>query len=506
MSELSSLIKQFAPFLTAVVVTLILTPIVIGISKRIRFVDYPDGLRKRHVHPTALGGGLAILLSAAIVIILAFSPGFVAVEPALLWKLAVLAVASVVILTVGIWDDAVGLRGLHKLIGQSVAALILVMGGFRFQGFEIFGVVIEFGHVGVIVSMIWLLGAMNAINLIDGADGVAATLGLGIFASLSLVSFASSGYATAVLPMVVTGALLGFLVYNFPPARIYLGDSGSMLIGLLAGSVAIQSSLKSHATFAIAVPIALLAIPFVDTGFAIFRRKMTGRSIYDTDRGHLHHCLLDAGLSPRQLVAVVAGLSAITSFLAISNLFVRLDLVSLIAIIVVVGFAARWGFFGSGEWRLLASQLSLRQSQAPAKPTGSSCIHIQGTQNWDDLWVTIEEFAEANNVKAMRFTLNIPWLHEAFHARWGEMRLIGSHRCWRISLPLSLRGRYVGWIEILGQGQEASAIAPIFFQLVRETEDQIADRTRPQRVDVPIRRLEHELIPAVQTLNESLVQ
>src|SRR5437868_2212657 len=151
--------------------------------------------------------------------------------------------------------------------------------------------------MAVPVTLFLLLGAIGSLNLIDGMDGLLSTVG--VLVSLAVAGMAVMGghWLAACAAVALAGALLGFLRYNFPPATIFLGDSGSMLIGLVLGVLAIKSALKTPTTVALMAPAVLLTIPIFDTFAAILRRKLTGRSIYSTDRGHLHHCLLSRGLS-----------------------------------------------------------------------------------------------------------------------------------------------------------------------------------------------------------------
>ena len=163
-------------------------------------------------------------------------------------------------------------------------------------------------------TIIWILGAINSLNLIDGADGWAGSIGTIFSITLGLIALINHHYVDAVIAFAIAGALLGFLRYNFPPASIYLGDAGSMVIGLVLGTLALRCSIKQAATVAFAAPLALWAIPLFDSAAAVMRRKLTGRSIYATDRGHIHHRLLTSGLSSTGVLTFIIVLCIITSF------------------------------------------------------------------------------------------------------------------------------------------------------------------------------------------------
>ena len=198
-----------------------------------------------------------------------------------------------VIVVVGLVDDRIKLRGRLKLIGQFAAALVLVAGGLVIQRIGIFGQQIDLGLLSIPFTLFWLVGAVNAVNLLDGIDGLATMLGFILVATIAGMAALVGQTQVFVIAVVFAGSLLGFLRYNFPPATIFLGDAGSMLIGLVVGALAISGSLKGPGTVLLAAPLAVWTIPIFDSVAAILRRKLSGRSIYTTDRGHIHHRLLE---------------------------------------------------------------------------------------------------------------------------------------------------------------------------------------------------------------------
>ena len=278
----------------AAVVSYPLTNFVGLLARNWGFVDRPDGHHKSHGREVALGGGLAVFLAASItftVEYLSSSPLRNVLEEESPY-LSGLLMAGAWIVGVGLYDDRFGMRGRYKLLGQLIAALIVIYSGLVIEKFAVFEQVIELGWFSIPFTIFWLLGAMNSLNLLDGIDGLATTIGIILCATISIMALIFGQQAVAVVGAVFTGSLLGFLRFNFPPAKIFLGDAGSMLIGLVVGTLAIGGSFKGPATVALAAPLAIWALPIFDSVAAIMRRKLTGRSIYATDRGHLHHRLL----------------------------------------------------------------------------------------------------------------------------------------------------------------------------------------------------------------------
>ncbi len=210
-------------------------------------------------------------------------------------------IASIWICALGILDDKGRLRGRQKFLGQIVAALILATGGCVVDRLAVMNIRVDLGMLKVPFTVFWIVGAINAVNLIDGIDGLATSLGAILGGAFALMAMMTNHDAESIISVALCGALIGFLPFNFPRARIFLGDTGSMLIGMLLGTLALRSSVKSQASLALVAPVAILSILIFDVGMAILRRKLTGRSLYSTDRGHLHHRLTQLGFSPQAL-------------------------------------------------------------------------------------------------------------------------------------------------------------------------------------------------------------
>lgn len=263
-----------------------LTPLIRDLAVRFDFVDRPDGQRKIQANPVSLGGGISLLIVTPLVVWLMgmwWGPDLwhTTLVPA---SLIGLVVAVVVLGIVGVLDDGRGLRGSYKLLWQVLAACLVMGAGFSIPSVQLFGVRIPLGILGSAFTVVWLLGAINSFNLIDGVDGLAGSVGVIFSISLGCMALMTDQYLDAIIAFSLAGALLGFLRYNFAPASIYLGDTGSMFIGLVLGTIALRCSMKQAATLAFAAPLAIWSIPMFDSMAAVLRRKLTGRSIYATGR------------------------------------------------------------------------------------------------------------------------------------------------------------------------------------------------------------------------------
>lgn len=289
-------------FLCALTIALVATPLMRVLAMKINAVDHPDA-RKVHSQPIPYLGGLAIYLAFVISALSAYGL-FLGIQnhP----SLYALLMACLIIVALGLYDDLRGSSARIKFFSQTVAALVVIHAGIRIEVINIpLFDHIELGIWAWPVTCLWLVGLCNAVNLIDGLDGLAA--GVCMFAVLSI--FASSirwgGSEVSLLCSALVGSLLGFLRYNFHPARIFMGDTGALLLGFLLGVMSILSASKSTSGVAILIPITAMGIPILDTIAAISRRLRKHRRIFLADREHLHHRLLHIGLSHRQAVILI---------------------------------------------------------------------------------------------------------------------------------------------------------------------------------------------------------
>jgi UDP-GlcNAc:undecaprenyl-phosphate GlcNAc-1-phosphate transferase len=328
---------------TAALVTALVTPLVGWLARRIGAVDRPSDPRKVHTEAVPTLGGLAILvgLLAALGVawlLPAFGPLFgTTSEP------AALLLGAIVISAIGVADDLFGLPATVKLAGQLLAALAVVIFGIQLVHFWVPGlqVVALSSDLGMVLTVVALVAMINAVNLIDGLDGLAAgVVGIAAVAFfLFTVRSTSTGLVEAIptsaplLAAILAGLCLGFLVHNTHPARIFMGDTGSMLLGLLLGIAGVSyvgrttapSYVDFYGSVPLFIPALVLAVPFLDTAFAITRRLVRRQSITAADKGHLHHLLLAFGHSHRRAVLVLYYWSTLLAVASVGPAFVPLS-------------------------------------------------------------------------------------------------------------------------------------------------------------------------------------
>jgi UDP-GlcNAc:undecaprenyl-phosphate/decaprenyl-phosphate GlcNAc-1-phosphate transferase len=308
----SLLFLAFASF----ILSLLLTPLVRNVFRRLGIVDEPDKARKFHQRAIPRVGGVAIALSCALafgVLLLTNLKGGAIVSDALPLAWGLLPAAGLVF-AVGLLDDLIGLKPVHKLLGQVAASLVAFYAGIHINA--VGGQ--NFGHWWSLpVTVLWLVACMNAMNLIDGVDGVAAGVGLFATATSLVAALMQHNVELALATLPLAGCLLGFLRYNFNPASIFLGDCGSLFIGFLLGCYGVLWSQKSATMLGMVAPLMAFSIPLLDTSLAIARRLLRKESIFHGDRGHIHNRLLDRGLSPRKVAFLLYGTCAIAALFSL---------------------------------------------------------------------------------------------------------------------------------------------------------------------------------------------
>ncbi len=328
----------------AVAISAAATPLVRRLALKLEVIDLPKGKRKIHKKPIPLLGGLAIYLSFVLVMLL--KDGSLNAQ-----EIGILIGATIIVIG-GVVDDTIELRPRYKLLFQAAAAVVLI-----FFGVEISSVTNPLsngdgywnvGWLTVPLTVIWVIGITNALNLIDGLDGLAAGVALISSVTIFIIAILNNRADAAVLTAILSGAILGFLPYNFNPASIFMGDTGAQLLGFLLAAISIEGTIKSAAAFAIAVPILALGIPIYDTLFAVIRRKINGKPIMQADRGHLHHRLMDMGLTQRQVVLIMYLISAILGSIAIIAMQIsnqRAYFILALIMVFLVLLALKCGFF-----------------------------------------------------------------------------------------------------------------------------------------------------------------
>lgn len=339
-------------FMIALGTALVLTPAVIAFARRTGALDQPDA-RKVHARPIPRIGGIGIY--AAFMVSILVQLIFVELTPEFMMSLIGLMVGGTIIVAIGIIDDYCDLPAKVKLLGQILAAAVLVI------GFDVridfitdpLGDFIYLELFAIPATIFWIVGLTNTVNLIDGLDGLAAGISSIAAVTIFLVAMEEGIPFVAMVTAALAGAAVGFLYYNFNPARIFMGDTGSMFLGFMLAGISVVGAVKSAATIALIVPILALGLPILDTTFAIVRRARNHRPIFKPDKGHLHHRLLAHGFTQKQAVLLMYIVSALFGLCALA-----LTTVSTQAAVLIVLIVAAAVFVG-------ARKLGILQMDAP---------------------------------------------------------------------------------------------------------------------------------------------
>ena len=275
-----------AALVVALVVALVATPVVKNLAIRVKAVDVPKDGRRMHDHPIPRMGGLAIFLGFLLSVLLFLD---------LNAQMRGMLLGAVIIVVLGIFDDIYSLRAMFKFVVQIIAALVAVLSG----------------------NVIETLSITNAVNLIDGLDGLACGVSTISSMTLLVIALVVSEGNVAILMAALAGGCIGFLPYNMNPAKIFMGDTGSTFLGYILAVVSIQGLFKFYTIISFAVPFLMLGLPIFDTCFAFIRRIAHGQSPMHADRSHVHHRLIDMGFNQKQAVAVLYVISAILGLSAV---------------------------------------------------------------------------------------------------------------------------------------------------------------------------------------------
>lgn len=295
-------------FIIAFLISLAATPFISKIAFRVGAVDKPDA-RKVHSRVMPRLGGLAIYLAFTLTVLLLVPMSK---------EIIGLLIGGTLIMAVGFVDDIRNISPRVKLMGQIVAASVLVVFGVKVTFLtNPFGPLIYLDYFGIPLTILWVVGVTNAVNLVDGLDGLAGGLASIAAMTIGLIAW-HEGQLIAVLPAVALCAgIMGFLKYNFHPAKIFMGDSGSLFLGYMLAGLSVIGLTKGASVITIFVPVLIFGIPIFDTMFAILRRYINNKPIFQADKEHLHHRLLALGLSQRQTVFVIYSVSCILGVSAV---------------------------------------------------------------------------------------------------------------------------------------------------------------------------------------------
>jgi UDP-GlcNAc:undecaprenyl-phosphate/decaprenyl-phosphate GlcNAc-1-phosphate transferase len=419
----------------SLVLSLLFTPTVRTLAIRYNFVDLPDNNRKVHKSPIPRVGGIAVASAyfGSLLMVLAFLSYERPELSASFGAFKSIAPAALVIFFIGLADDIFNLKPWHKFAGQFVAAGIVVSGGVHIHQFAAFHL-----HPMLLtaVTVIWLVGCTNAVNLIDGLDGLAGGISLLATMTVLIASLVSGDIGLAIATAPLAGALIGFLVFNFNPASIFLGDSGSLLLGFLLGCYSVLWSGKSVTTLDMVAPFMVLAVPLLDTSMAITRRFLRGQPIFKADRSHIHHRLLARGLSHRSTVLRLYAAAGIAGLLSLGLVWTRdhwqTAVFATFVCQVVAGIweleysefdALRRAIFRSGIRQEIIANLAVQTFEHK----------LEAAQTPDDCWAVIQGSFEEFGLRASRMQFG------------GHMfRSAGHNGLYSTRIPVSANG----WVEL----------------------------------------------------------
>ncbi len=341
----------YIPFILAAVFSLALNSLVtfllLKLAHKFKWYDIVDN-RKIHKGEIPRIGGVGIAISFLLPVLITYLVYYFypnnftySKDILLFWSLFL---GALIISIIGIFDDFKNIRPLYKLIGQFAAAVVIIFSGHFFTSFYIpfFNIRIESIFIGQIVTLIWIIGVTNAVNLIDGMDGFSGTITGIISLIMGISSLIIGNYEQALILFILFGSITGFLIYNFPPAKIFMGDSGSLFIGFILACMPLYTFNNDYSSYTLILGISLLIIPIFDTFAAIIRRKIRRVPFQSPDMDHLHHKLLAMGLSEKPIILLVSSVTLLSSGSALlfiiykTNIYIYLQL--LIWLIIAVLF------------------------------------------------------------------------------------------------------------------------------------------------------------------------
>ena len=488
----------FALFLISATASLSLTPLLRRFCERYRLVDEPQDDRRVHQKAVPRLGGVAIFLSLLIPLSILLPLNNLltqALRPDRRGIIVFLICGSLVLL-LGVYDDLRGANAGVKFAGLAgVASLFYLLGG-RIVTLSIpfVGGVTLHPILGFLLTLIWIVGIANAFNLIDGVDGLAS--GSALFSSLVLlsVSLIQGRPVVAVIALVLTGALAGFLRYNFNPASIFLGDSGSLFVGFALAALSLQGSQKASTAVAVAIPILAFGLPVVDTSVSIARRFLSAKPIFKGDREHIHHMLLERGWSQRRVALVLYGVSALFGLMAMLLVNSGDSLIAVLLFVVGVVIVLALGRLGYhevdevrasvkrniGERRVrLANNLRMRRACRAVSVSSTPDELFDGVLevlelgafayatallrcNGDlDVNQTAVSLAERDRSKGFAVINDgrICWTWKSLD--FNNVDIVGSDRFWAMRLPLGGKQGSFGYLNLYRQLNEDALLFDI---------------------------------------------
>ena len=397
----------------ALVVAALVTPLVRRLAHRFGLYDSPAQLRKVHRKPIPRLGGVAITIGffAPLTALLLYSNDISTLYRGNLLQVVGLYLGGMLVLFLGVLDDIRGMSALSKLAGQVVVATLMYQFGYVIDLLAIpFYGPVHLGLLSFPVTLLWFVGIMNAVNLIDGLDGLAGGVSFFAVATLFAVGLLDGNQLTSLFSAALAGAIVGFLFYNFNPATIFMGDCGSLFLGFVIAAVAVKTSAKSSTAIALTVPVLALGLPIVDAFLAIVRRIRRGKSVFSADREHIHHRLLALGFTQRQAVLILytlCGVLALTAIVAKATNDVTNGVIILGAVVVLFALSRLFRFHEMVHQRrmamLLEDQYALpADARIAVRDAGQ---RIRAAASVEQVWEVIKELADVLGIRDTQMRL-----------------------------------------------------------------------------------------------------
>lgn len=378
------------------ILSLVTTSMIISIAKRSNIMDAP-GIRKVHSTPVPRIGGVAIYISVIMVIIPVLMLNNIPGKEVFFsgYKAVLLLYSVSIIFFVGLIDDLKGLCAKFKLFAQVTAAIVFCSAGVRIDSITITdSFVLNLGLLAWPFTIIWIVGITNAVNLIDGLDGLAAGICAAACGVIAILTLHFDIPVMTIIMLSMLGALTGFLFFNFNPAKVFMGDSGSLFLGFTIACSSILCTSKIETVVGLALPVLALGIPVFDTFFSMLRRFLERRSIFSPDHGHFHHRLLALGLHQRHVVIIAYGLTLVTAGLGMFMLITRS--IQTIVIFICILFLLLLVFRAVGAVRLKEVVDSLKRKHEIAIETKKEKekferleLHFRDARYFDQWWQAV---------------------------------------------------------------------------------------------------------------------
>jgi UDP-GlcNAc:undecaprenyl-phosphate GlcNAc-1-phosphate transferase len=344
--EITALVYSIAAIICAGLLSFALTPAVRVLAFKINAVDTPKDGRRMHDHPIPRIGGLAIFIAFVVSMLI-----FCELSPTMLSLL----VGGSILVVLGVVDDIKALNPWIKLIVQIFVGFIPVLFGVKIDFITLFGgapIGLEQYHLDIPITVLWIVGLTNAVNLIDGLDGLACGVSAICCLSICAVTLINSEWQFALITAIMFGACIGFLPFNSNPAKIFMGDTGALFLGYTMAVLSVSGLFKIHAALSFLVPLSIFGLPIFDTFFAIVRRLIHGKSPFSADRGHLHHRLIDMGFGQKHSVRILYAICGILGIAAVMLSHPNLYRAAIVLLAAIIIFLINFVIFRNPQFRI----------------------------------------------------------------------------------------------------------------------------------------------------------